>query len=392
MYVKIVGGNLDNCGDHLMLIAAIAALRCFTPQPHIVTSILSRDSYRQRAELGLYQTLPIPRRLCLFRVAGVPILRRYGSSFGIIPDEEVELFLDMSGYAYADRWGSHVIKDRVVYYKELSKRGKKIVFLPQAFGPFERSSSQALLRELIGLADMVFARDRVSYEQVAQVSERSETIRLAPEFTQVLQPHHTESLRDCVAVIPNIQVIRQNHSVSQAAYLAFLDRVISGIKQIGLTPVVVQFSQHADAELVRDIRNRHHDVGVIRSGDPLRLKSAIAACRAAVCSRYHSFVSALSTGVPAATTAWSHKYVEFAREYDMEDCVLDVTADVDRVLHVLQTICIDEHQRLTEKLLARSLGQREAIQEMWSTIAEVAKCNFSRDSDSCALPTGSVTE
>lgn len=388
MFIKLIGGNFDNCGDHLMLIAATAALRCFQPQPRIVTSILGQSTYEQRAFLGLYQTLPTAKRLSMFSTFGVPVLRRYGHLFGIIPDEKVDLFLDMSGYAYADRWGLEVIQNRFLYYQKLKRDGKKVVFLPQAFGPLEQTASKKLMAKLLALADLVFARDSFSYKQLLQINS-SAKVRLAPEFTQVLNPMEGNVFSDCVAIVPNIQVIKQG-SISEESYLSFWEKVILAIRCIGFRPLVVQFSQTADVPLVEEIHRRHHDIQVIRSSDPLKLKGAIATCRAAVCSRFHSFVSALSSGVPAATTAWSHKYVEFARDYEMEGFVLDVHADESHIKRVIRTLCCDRYEELSQKLVAFALELRQKIYEMWSTVARLANLDFPTNAN-ISSPTGGYT-
>lgn len=381
MYIKIVGGTFSNAGDHLMLVAAVKALRAMHPTPDIVSSILGETTYSDRAVLGLYQTVLRPRRLCFARVVGVPILRRYGHLFGIVPDDRITAILDMSGYAYADRWGLDILRERLRDYKAARTQGKKIILLPQAFGPFESSISRKLVASLMECVDVAYARDRFSLAQLRDAVGDCEKIRLAPEFTQVLTqdqlPERTTELKGAVALVPNIQVIRQSRGISFDSYLAFWKRVAVGIRALGYKPVLIQFSRDLDTEIIDAIQVQNPGISLIRSRDPLTLRAVLGACRAAVCSRYHALVSAYSQGVPAITTSWSHKYSEFAKEYEMGDCVVAVNTSENNLYQALDNIVGANRDSLSAKLLDISHRMIASVWNMWREIAEILSLDFS---------------
>ncbi len=378
-YVQIIGGNFDNCGDHLMLIAAVTALRNMAPAPRIVSSILGLSTFEDRACLGLYQTIPRVGALRAFRWLGAPILKRYGALYGIIPEQKISAFMDMSGYAYAERWGTAVIRSRFTDFCRWRRQGKKLVMLPQAFGPFESDRMRALVRAVAELADLVFARDQRSFEELVRAGVPEENLAVAPEFTQALRcPERMEGegeFGDAIALVPNVQMVRQGN-VSWSEYLGFCVRAVRAIWAAGFRAVVVQFSRSADKELVDDIYREEPSVIVVRSYDPLYLKWIIGRCFGAICSRYHALVSALSQGVPALATAWSHKYTEFLRDYGVCDNLLCPYDSAEKIRAKVLALLVQNRDRTADHLRKQARKQAEMVYEMWRRVAGVLGLSY----------------
>lgn len=319
----------------------------------------------------MYQTLWRPRGLRLSRILGVPVLLRYGRQFGVIPDRDLSVLLDMSGYRYADRWGLDALNISAKEYADCQRAGKRVIMLPQAFGPFEVSESRAAIRRLVSHTDLVYARDSFSFRQLLEACGDSPALRQAPEFTQILparEPTKPCVSADCVALVPNIQVVRQQKGVTFELYLAFWSRVVSVVRRLGFEPVVVQFSRIADSGIV-DAISSANGVRVVRNQDPLVLKWAVGACRAAVTSRFHALVCACSQGVPVATTAWSHKYHEFAREYGMEAYGVSVKSEDGQLFEILGRLCVSERDEISKRLKEIAQVQASRVHAMWLEIA-----------------------
>lgn len=374
--VKIVGGNFDNHGDHLMLIGAVLALRSMKPEPLLVSGILGFDTYLDRAKLGLYQTLWRKRGFRLARIIGEPVLRRYAHPFGIIPDDQVDAVLDMSGYAYADRWGVEPCKVRLAEYSFFKQRDVPIVFLPQAFGPFSPEGPVAsVARSLVQMADRVYARERSSLEALQALCNGNASIALAPEFSQLVACARRAPFEITgdkrVAIVPNIQMVKQNEATSYVEYIGFLQRVITAVRGLNWTPVLLQFSRTADSPIVDDLVGAHEKLEVVWSRNPRILKRVIGECYGAVCCRYHSLVSALSQGVPALATSWSHKYNEMLRDYGIHHNVLNTTATEaalrDRLADAFET----RREEVCEELKRRARENASGIHAMWSEVAEI---------------------
>lgn len=374
MIVKIVGGNFDNHGDHLMLIAAVSALRMMKPQPLIVSGIRGFDTYLDRAKLGLYQSLWQRRGLRISSLVGEPILRRYGRPFGIVADQDVNAVLDMSGYAYADRWGPENVKHRLREYALFKKRSKPIIFLPQAFGPFSPDGVVApLAKSLLQFATRVYARDRSSFDAVVGLTG-ARSVTIAPEFSQVVKPIVPEEFErmgeKTIALVPNIQMVKQGGAESFEEYIQFLSRVTREIAALGWLPFVIQFSRSADLALITEFNRLHPEIPVLRSDDPLTVKLAIGRCYGAVCSRYHALVSALSQGVPAMATSWSHKYTEFLADYGIPNNVLAVSVSDEELRERLMSAFDHNREVIVSQLKSHAQQACRLIHAMWCEVAQ----------------------
>lgn len=358
-----------------MLIAAASAVRSMSPQPRIVSSILGADTYEDRARLRLYQSLPEIRGFRLARFIGLPILKRYGAPYGIVSDKKINAVLDMSGYAYAERWGTSTVRTRLSQFTSWRKQGKKLIILPQAFGPFHTESMRSLVRRLIETADLVFARDKTSLEYLIDAGIEVTRVEVAPEFTQILQCAYDDELRnsfqDAIALVPNIQMVRQEGGVTWAEYFDFCIRVLKAICSSGFRPIIVQFSRSADKELVDSLCDTYPSVQVVRSRDPLCLKSAVGHCFGAICSRYHSLVCALCQGVPAMATAWSHKYKEYLRDYDVGECLISPALSEEDIRERILQFFLRDREVIVQRLRRHATKQVTEISKMWSKIAKV---------------------
>ena len=72
------------------------------------------------------------------------------------------------------------------------RQGKKIILLPQAFGPFTDEETRAEFIKLIDCIDLAFARDPQSYEYIAQLDVPLERIKIAPDFTNLVKPEEPD--------------------------------------------------------------------------------------------------------------------------------------------------------------------------------------------------------
>ena len=108
----------------------------------------------------------------------------------------------------------------------------------------------------------------------------------------------------------------------------------------------------------------------IAEPDPLRTKGIIGRCDLVISSRFHALVSALSQGVPALGTGWSHKYQMLFEDYGFPEGLLDVRDDDQKIDVILQTVFYKNPMRLKEKLLSTAKGEKAKTQDMWARVFE----------------------
>jgi colanic acid/amylovoran biosynthesis protein len=115
-------------------------------------------------------------------------------------------------------------------------------------------------------------------------------------------------------------------------------------------------------------------IAVISEPNPVYLKGLIGNCRFVIGSRYHALVSALSQGVPAIGTGWSHKYKWLFDDYGLAEYLIDLDTDLAKSEFILDAL-IDSHEseKVETIIKARSEHQKSLSEEMWGQVRSMIK-------------------
>lgn len=385
MLIEIYGAGFRNKGAQLMLWTLAQRLRARIPGVRLCVELRPDRPYEARAAYGLHTLLPFParsnaplRRLAhqafdlVFRRRLARPFRRYG----LVSRHECDALLDISGYAFGDLWPLHktlTFAERARFYH---RRGRPVILLPQMFGPFEAPGYGAAFESLMRSATLAFAREQVSYDQVARLGIPPQKLALAPDITIFSElppaPAGAGGEPPYVCLVPNIRMLDQGRQAWGDRYIPLLTRLARRCMEQGLRVfVVIHEGGGRDAELARELVRAvaHADCRLYEEPDPLRLKSFVSRAEFLAGSRFHSIVGAFSTGVPALIMGWAHKYEMLARDFDVPELVLasdDPPATVDRRLEAL----LDPALRgvMVSKLVAAKQGLRAAGEHMWEQI------------------------
>ncbi len=346
-YVEIRGTEFVNKGAELMMHAILAQL------PPGWTPVIEASSRNTRAQL---------------RGAGVRTKRTGMWSRGDVADEAISVVLDASGFAYSDFWGPGRARRRLGRHLARWKtQGKRLVLLPQAFGPFEGAALRTVMTQVLGAADLVFPRDPTSMEHLAGLGGTPAT-GIAPDFTNLLEapaPDDPGRWDRAVVVVPNRRMIQ----VGKRGYASSLVRTMEQVRAAGYEPVLLVQETGRDPALARRLSCRLDPaVPVVLETDAIRIKSIIGASAAVITSRYHSLVCALSQGVPCLATSWSHKYRHLVDEYGYGKALV-ASPDVlpDAVSRLLEA---DSMSADRAHLLHAAEPVRDRARAMWATVFE----------------------
>lgn len=373
MTIEITGVNTHNKGAELML---LAILQHFQQWPHISLAVEPWfGSYNDRAKYGLRQKVDVPRfgRSWLATELMPVTFRR---AYGLAVDEDIHGILDASGFAFGDQ---HPLS-RIISFAEKLERARKqekpIVLLPQAFGPFDQKDSRAAFRRVVSASDLVFARDQISFECATEAAgaELASRILMAPDFTNLLKPESTRNQRQSgrVCLVPNQRMIEKATSREQAdAYLPFLKTCVELVESHGLEPLLLVHGAD-DGALAEELSSMTgHSVPTIHEQDPLAIKTILGESHIVIGSRFHALVSALSQGVPAIGTSWSHKYEMLFKDYECEGMLLSVGADRERIEAAIGRAAGPERETLVKRLVEAGGRLQQEVKNMWSRVDAV---------------------
>ena len=323
--------SLDNRGDWLMLSSVLEQVRTRLPGALVCVPrhVFDRDRIVYKS-LGI---LPLASRGNRKDSRQRPV-ERMRALLGLrrrrIYPEEIDLVLLAAGFRFSDQFGpvpEKSIEHEIGFYRSFSKKGRRLILLPQAFGPFETDCHARRIRAICEMADLVYAREKTSYDHVVRALGGSEKVCVAPDFTCLYKgdPCGLPFERDgYVVLVPNRQMITKTKLA--ANYCDFMIGVARMLASLGERIVFLNHESVPDDGLI-DVFNASIDNAgaVVRNVSGGECKTVLAGAKLVVTSRFHALVSALTEGVPALCTSWSHKYRELVAELGCPESCIDIS-------------------------------------------------------------------
>lgn len=263
---------------------------------------------------------------------------------------------------------------------------KPTLFLSQTIGPFERWPNRLAAKWTLRRATCVHGRGRSSRDWGQRLGIGACTYRpdlsfpmTVPDFAEIAGKipavqGFADALRNTakptVGVAPNSIVYQKSKNIGKP-YIPFLVEVVNHIQKQGYTPVLIPHSYRSTGKGIHN-NDRSLCQQVLGSLPPDttccyidadlssgQLRSLIGELHLLVASRFHSMVSALSTGVPPLTFGWGHhKYLEVLQEFDARD---------------LYTPFQEMSVNVFKRAFARVLAEREPIAEKIRTRLETVR-------------------
>lgn len=363
MNIEIKGIGFGNRGAELMLIAILDRLSRSFPNSRFAAATYA-GTYEQRSRYGLCHV--VPGGWSFFSLLREGRRKRRDR----VREEDMDVLLDASGYAYGDAWEPRWVQNSAAHLLRYRRRGRKIILLPQAFGPFEKPPVREAAESIIHAANLVYARDRESLMHVNALAPGSSHIRLAPDFTGILPGRLPESIAEDslrVCVVPNTEMLR----ICPDVYLSFMTDCIRKVEGRGYRPCLLLHEGARDRDLAAKL-SEIKKLPLLDEPDPRHLKGIIGSCAFIIGSRYHSLVSALSQGVPALGTFWSHKYPYLFDDYGCPELLIDLQSPNCSADQVLERLCDSESRNaLRGRLLESSRSVNARTETMWQQVEKL---------------------
>lgn len=375
MIIELKGVGTINKGAYLMLLAIVDQFKQKGIKVEFVSEPGYGIDYKSMGKLGFlqkfnphYKKIPFAKVLELMPYK----IRR---SYGLVLQKEVDVVLDGSGFMYGDTWGAKGIRARLGNeIKALKDNGAKVILLPQAFGPFDKSETKEAFKPIIKHADLIFCRDKKSFDYLVGAFGQKENIKLAPDFTNLLKVKTSKDggfLSKQVCIVPNYRMIEETSYGKN--YLDFFTEIIGYIKIKGLNPYFLIHEGDRDLQVAKKINSSlEHEIPIIVNENPLEIKLLIKESRFIIVSRFHGLVSALSQGVPAISTSWSHKYEMLMAEYKADDMIIRISNDdnfINEAKQLVDQFCVEENfVSIKEKIKEGAIVQEQRSKEMWDEV------------------------
>jgi len=255
----------------------------------------------------------------------------------------------------------------------LKAEGKKIILLPQAFGPFANPQVKEAFQTILVNSDLIFARDQVSYDYVAQFEATTAKLNLAPDFTNLVSgriPTYFTAQTNRVGIIPNVRMLDKTEPEVKEKYLTFIENCIQCCLNLELDPFIMVHQTGQDYEIALNLQRKFGDrLAVIAEADPLVIKGILGQCFLVISSRFHGIVSSLSQGVPCLATGWSHKYQMLFEDYNCPQLLINPLFTPEEITAKIEEIATEpSRSAILKTIQTAAQSQKQLSQQMWTKV------------------------
>jgi len=380
MNILIDNVNTANKGAELMLYAVLQELERKQPNATVwlpLYGIPEGTSYIKTSMNCKQRKVTLAGKF-LYKVKGDKILRKvfnipYSYSTDSYPIKGLDLILDAGGYNFTDKFKKSKSFMSILYnkYKAMKKQKTNIIFLPQAFGPFETKNGKDQVKLLEEYADHIFAREEESYNNLINAGVDRNKISLYPDFTCLAEgvfPSEYAHLKNGIAIIPNARMLDKS-TISKGEYIEVLSKIITICRSTGRVIFLLSHEGEGDNILCRQINDKLHEkVPIVKNLSALKIKGLISQCYFVFSSRFHGLVSSLNSGVPCIATSWSHKYEMLFKDYNMDGWIFDFNNKEVSYQRLKELLNIDYNKRTKADLILKAESIKTASKIMWEHV------------------------
>ena len=394
MIVEIHGAGFQNKGAELMLRTTVSELKTRIDRLEIAIDP-SYGTYEERCQLQLRQIVPCRghvggkrhaqnlRKQSLFGKSKLNLFLKklVGlnlESYGCIEPREIDALIDISGFAYTDQWGIKPTEDFANLAEFYRKRGKPVIMMPQAFGPFGNEEIKSHFRRIIENSTLILPRDKVSYKYVQDIYPDSKKVVQAPDITifhprKEAKPDLTTS--DYACLVPNARMLDQGKKAWGIKYEDFLFKIASEIIAQGLRLYIVVHDASGQDVIIADNllkKISSSRAQLLDEQDPYSLKTTLGQSKMVIGSRFHSLVASLSQTVPAIAIGWSHKYEMLFEDFGLDSFIVSPETPLNEILGMIHQLSDNDTNLRLREIITQQLSRlEEKNQEMWDSVVEV---------------------
>jgi colanic acid/amylovoran biosynthesis protein len=375
--IQLLGIDPANAGAVLMLLAIKREISARFPDARLAVDWTTPIEARLRHGLWSIAGASGGRASRLLAATANAAPARVRRKVGLLSAAEVGTVIDASGFAYGDFWGVDKFVRRIGRRMHAWRRaGAKVIFMPQAWGPFTEPGSDAQIATALNTADLVFARDTESLGHLGAAGVAG--ARLAPDFTNALPAAVAavpEEQRGLGLLIPNAKLLAARGEEARSLYLDYLEASLGALRRCSPKAMILIHEGAGDRAIAEALNARlSQPAPILDPGDALAAKALIGASRAVISSRFHGLVSALSSGVPSMSCGWSHKYGALMQDYGADAFTVDL-GDVDcwrGQLEAFVTAVADGSA--AARVIESAIAEKRKTAQTWDLVlAEIAR-------------------
>jgi len=254
---------------------------------------------------------------------------------------EADAILDASGYALGSGWGRREALALLLTIRIARRYKKKIVLMPQSFGPFDwgrRDDAHFidLVRRDLSYPVKIFSREAEGYEclealGLTNVELSADMVIREKSFPKISDTCSSANgagvdlpAAGSVGFVLNENLFRIGDSQAVGRlYTQMIDRLVGDGER-----VYILRTSSRDLNFIEGIhgglKNRSKVEVIAKEYSSPELMEVMGQFKYIVASRYHSIVFAYRRSVPAVVLGWSAKYSDLAKLFGQEEYLVDI--------------------------------------------------------------------
>lgn len=383
MIIQIDETNTLNKGAELMFFAIIEELEkrklsskviFNSSTPHLPSNNSNLNLVERRKQLGYLYSSIIAPGLNKFNLPNA----FFTTKFKV---DNVDVVIDAGGFQFSDQWKPTQNYLNLInnYYGKLKSQNpkSKLIFLPQALGPFETKNGKKIVEILDKYADLIIAREQVSFDYIEKHLVNKSKLKCFPDFTlKVLGeiPEKYKHLKDKVCIIPNRKMVTHtNASIEQ--YVNFYKVIINELKNRNKDVFLLNHEGKGDLKICNTIRQKiDPNIEIVTNINAKEVKGVISQSALVISSRFHGVASSLSSAVPCLSTSWSHKYKMLFQDFGQTDMIFNLDSDEEQIKEKIEFVFSNE-EKIQDTLKTKKEELLVKIESMWDLVENTIKNN-----------------
>lgn len=347
--ISILGGNARNKGALLMLENTINILResgvetfyIFTPYPSQDKKFI--EKYKN-TNLNVFLVKWDPKNIIISYFYSLIKSKKTKINSSIFCSD---LVLDISGISFVENRGL-----KYLIYNSLTvlipfNLGKKIIKLPQSFGPLNSKFYKFVSRKCLSKCKVIFSRGLISKKTLDEIGIKNIQIT---DLGFARNIDASDNKTNVIGIQPSI-VVKKYFKKINLDYEIFLSKLIDKLLKLNFKIIVFpqSYSQiesdytFNDSIIINMLEKKflsNNSIEFINNDLSLEeifeIYQKLDIC---ITSRFHGMITSLMSEVPVIVIGWNHKYEEILMDFNLEKFSLDISTKLEyQVLELLDLI------------------------------------------------------
>lgn len=367
--ILITGGSFANKGAEAMTLALCSFLNSRFPDYSVLLGspdaahdvlVLQNQILPVRPPAGVSLT----RKALELTKALAPV--RLPQRKALLPGSyrRIKAVIDVGGFASGDPWGGGAARWRWWSFHRLKSLGVPVIFMPQAWGPFDNLEVRFFTRLMLKGVALVFARDAESLEYLRELNVvPASSLKMGADIGLQFRGSPPEvgarilrssgvplGQRPVIGVTPNMRAYERcpgrGKDNKYVRMLADICRFFADSCKTSVVLIPHEIFQDEDADdrylcelLLGSLRTNQVLYVLDKQYSSAELRSVIGHLDFLVGSRYHSVVGALSKRIAVTALGWSHKYGQLMESVQLGGYAVNVTGpkfEIDEIVELVK--------------------------------------------------------